>query len=370
MINFRYHVVSLVAVFLALAIGVVLGAGPLGGPIENSLADQVSALRAEKDELRAELDAAARRGDYTSETFAALETRALGDLLTERSVALISIGTEVEAREEAIIAALGVAGAGLSGRIHLEDRWATASAQAVTNCATTLRALLSPEALGAASDREVLGIGLAFALAGGEVQPPTTGEETAVGTGGSGHQQPPPVVRDAEQAAALWTALETADLVSGNIEKAADAVVVLAGPYPPEPHRVDKNAADGSRHETLPAAIHAISRIGLPVVVSGPDQVKNDLVRRIIDANVTGGVLSTVVSPVTTAEAITVAWAAAAGINGVSGNYGMGGDFAKLPPYRPAPVEPEPDPGTGTGDPPDGSVDPSSGPDASANPET
>ena len=31
MINFRYHIVSIVSVFLALAIGVALGGGPLKG---------------------------------------------------------------------------------------------------------------------------------------------------------------------------------------------------------------------------------------------------------------------------------------------------------------------------------------------------
>ena len=29
MINFRYHVVSIIGIFIALAVGVVLGAGPL-----------------------------------------------------------------------------------------------------------------------------------------------------------------------------------------------------------------------------------------------------------------------------------------------------------------------------------------------------
>ena len=32
MINFRYHVVSIIGIFMALAVGVVLGAGPLHEP--------------------------------------------------------------------------------------------------------------------------------------------------------------------------------------------------------------------------------------------------------------------------------------------------------------------------------------------------
>lgn len=44
MIDFRYHLVSLISVFLALAVGVVLGAGPLQGPEDRALNDQVTSL--------------------------------------------------------------------------------------------------------------------------------------------------------------------------------------------------------------------------------------------------------------------------------------------------------------------------------------
>ena len=44
-INFRYHVVSLTAVFLALAIGLVVGTAALNGPVADALNDSVNALR-------------------------------------------------------------------------------------------------------------------------------------------------------------------------------------------------------------------------------------------------------------------------------------------------------------------------------------
>ena len=52
-IDFRYHLVSLVSVFLALAVGIVLGAGPLKESIGDTLTGQVEQLRGEKDALRA-----------------------------------------------------------------------------------------------------------------------------------------------------------------------------------------------------------------------------------------------------------------------------------------------------------------------------
>ena len=45
MIDFRYHLVSLISVFLALAVGVVLGAGPLQNSLGTALNDQVTSLR-------------------------------------------------------------------------------------------------------------------------------------------------------------------------------------------------------------------------------------------------------------------------------------------------------------------------------------
>ena len=52
MINFRYHVVSLTAVFLALAIGLVVGTAALNGPVADSLNDNVNGLRKDNQQLR------------------------------------------------------------------------------------------------------------------------------------------------------------------------------------------------------------------------------------------------------------------------------------------------------------------------------
>jgi hypothetical protein len=221
-----------------------------------------------------------------------------------------------------------------------------------------------------------LAIGLGFALAGGEEMSGSANSGSGVSTGNQAGV--PRATRDAAQAAALWSALEAADLASGSTARAAEAVVVLAGPFPPDGRKVDKNAADGARHESIQLTVQAMAGMGLPVVVAGPDQVRNDVVRRLIDAKTEGLVLSTVAAPVATAEAISVSWAIAAGLHGISGNYGQGGDFAKLPPYRPAPLTTEPGGSPDTGgsgsvggdeDSSGGSTDPSAGVDPSAGAE-
>ena len=56
MINFRYHVVSLTAVFLALAIGLVVGTAALNGPAANELHDQVNQLSKSNSQMRARVN--------------------------------------------------------------------------------------------------------------------------------------------------------------------------------------------------------------------------------------------------------------------------------------------------------------------------
>lgn len=67
MVDFRYHLVSLIAVFMALAIGIVLGAGPLQNSIGNTLTDQVTSLRQSRDEAREDAETAeAEASSYRS----------------------------------------------------------------------------------------------------------------------------------------------------------------------------------------------------------------------------------------------------------------------------------------------------------------
>ena len=55
MIDFRYHLVSIVAVFLALAVGIVLGSGPLDEQIQGALQTQTDDLRSQQNELRSQV---------------------------------------------------------------------------------------------------------------------------------------------------------------------------------------------------------------------------------------------------------------------------------------------------------------------------
>jgi hypothetical protein len=55
-IDFRYHLISIVAVLLALSIGIVMGTGVLGGPLLQDLKSRVDEVRAQNATLRGDID--------------------------------------------------------------------------------------------------------------------------------------------------------------------------------------------------------------------------------------------------------------------------------------------------------------------------
>ena len=122
MINFRYHVVSLTAVFLALAIGLVVGTAALNGPVADSLKDQVDTLRNDNSNLRGQVtqlkDEVSREEEFATEAAPAL----VGGKLTGRSILLLVLpgGDEYAAQ---VAAMLTVAGAKVSAQVTVTDKF-------------------------------------------------------------------------------------------------------------------------------------------------------------------------------------------------------------------------------------------------------
>lgn len=91
MIDFRYHLVSLVAVFIALAVGIALGAGPLREGLSATLESEVSQLREERLDLRAQVDAASRRAETKDEAVEVLAAAALPGTLDGVRVGVVTL---------------------------------------------------------------------------------------------------------------------------------------------------------------------------------------------------------------------------------------------------------------------------------------
>jgi hypothetical protein len=126
-IDFRYYLVSIVSIFLALAVGIVLGAGPLQQDIGARLTEQIKTLRAEKTQLRTDLDTA-RRNAAARDTFSsAVAPAVLKGRLTGKTVALVvAPGVDADLVKNAT-ASLIAAGAKVGSTVTLNDVWADPS---------------------------------------------------------------------------------------------------------------------------------------------------------------------------------------------------------------------------------------------------
>lgn len=165
MIDFRYHLVSLISVFLALAVGVVLGAGPLQNSIGTALQDQVNQLRTDRDSVRTELQETQEDLAQNDAFLQAVTPNLVAGQLAERRVALVVAANATDADVTAVSDALGAAGAQLVGRVRLAESWTDPERlQFRTSLAGQLIGYLSPPPPADAGADGVLGAALAQGL--------------------------------------------------------------------------------------------------------------------------------------------------------------------------------------------------------------
>lgn len=170
MIDFRYHLVSIVSIFMALAVGIVLGAGPLKEDIGNTLTQQTSALRAEKTQLRTELDAE-KRGTVARDAFsAAVAPKILNSQLTGKVVALVLAPGADGDLVKSITASLTLAGAKVGSTITLTNAWADPAKRTFRNTLANQLAPLVKAPLSANPDQLAATV-LARAVLGGSNLP-------------------------------------------------------------------------------------------------------------------------------------------------------------------------------------------------------
>ncbi|MFG1927450.1 copper transporter [Cryptosporangium sp. NPDC048952] len=119
MINFRYHVVSLTAVFLALAVGLVLGTAALNGTVANQINEQVGGLRNSNDQLRDQVEELQTRAASQNEFVRQIAPGLLAGKLNTRSVLLVSGPTADNADRDQVAKMLTTAGATITGQVRL-----------------------------------------------------------------------------------------------------------------------------------------------------------------------------------------------------------------------------------------------------------
>lgn len=121
MINFRYHVVSITAVFLALAVGLVLGTAALNGPVTEGLFNETQSLRKSNGQLRdqvAELEDEVAKGD---EFVKEVAPQLVGGRLAGRRILLVTMPGADDAAVQGVVENLRLAKASLTGTVRFTD---------------------------------------------------------------------------------------------------------------------------------------------------------------------------------------------------------------------------------------------------------
>jgi len=118
-ISFRYHLVSIIAVFLGIALGVAIGTSALNGAVVGDLRHQVSDLKKNDSAVAAQNQALRTRGanaDLLAQTFAA---KIAGGVLAKTPVVLLGAPGASKGLKDSVAAQVEAAGGTIAARLQL-----------------------------------------------------------------------------------------------------------------------------------------------------------------------------------------------------------------------------------------------------------
>ena len=121
MVDFRYHLVSLVSVFLALALGIILGAGPLQNSIGNALQDQVTELRTSREQLRDDLDKMTQERQEADTALEIAGGQLIPGTLEGRRIGLVVLPNVDSGDVESVRTRIDQAGGSIATHIQIEE---------------------------------------------------------------------------------------------------------------------------------------------------------------------------------------------------------------------------------------------------------
>lgn len=321
MVDFRYHLVTIISVFLALAVGIVVGALALSGPVLDGLRGSNASLISEKRAL--ESDVQQLRDDVdTGDDFArALSDDLVGGALQDQGVLLVTAPDASGQVVDHLETMLTEAGAGLTGRLALQPE------------------LLDP-AQGQLVDDLVAGV----VQGNVEVLDDTPVARAAAQLAAALAVRPGDAPVDRAAAQEVVSAFEEAGLVelTGNGEEldAATLVVLVAAPASAEP--LDQDDAAASALDGLLAVAGAFDAASGGALVAGPPEALLDggLVRQLRADSELDNRVSSVDNADRAVGQVAVVLALREQLAGEVGGYGGGqGASAPVPTAAAAPSE-------------------------------
>ncbi len=309
MIDFRYHLVSLIAVFLAVALGIIIGTTALNEPILADIENQVADLEQDKRALEDRTQQLQTQVD-TADAFGTTVAPALVDgTLAGRTVLLVSASEEVAPETvEQVTALVGEAGGSVSGAISLRPEYSDPSTASSLQSYATGGGLPAGIELPATND--------AGQLTGGLVGQVLMRSPDGAPTDGSA----------VSSVLSGLTALDVLSQDSDTVAPADYAIVLTAG--------ADDGDDAAERNESLVELVTALDAAGSGAVVAGDTASagENGLVGVIRADPTVSAAISTVDNVGTAAGRISTILALGSEGQGTSGKYGTGEDTQPVPP--------------------------------------
>ena len=292
MISFRYHLVSIIGIFLAIALGVVVGTSVLNGAVVGDLRRQVSDLKksnSDSADANKALQAQAGNANLLAQTFGAKIT---ANALAKTPVVLLAVPGAPKSLKDATAAAITAAGGSIAGRLQLTSNFDDPTR------ANDIRSL-------ATSGSRPIGLQLPPTDDAGQLAGAMLGYVLL------GHGQG----TDLPQVLASFTTLNM--IKAETASTAAGKAVVLVAPG---------GLAKGDAGAAMLLSFGTeLATVGGPTVLAGDQQSasQNGLVELVRTTDSAKRVLSTVDDANSSLGALTVALTVADSIAGRKGNYGV-----------------------------------------------
>lgn len=315
MIDFRYHLVSLISVFLALAVGIALGAGPLKQTLGDTLTGQVQQLRTEKAQLRGQLDDTAGQLKNSDAYLDAASGQLLAGALKDKRVAVVALGAVPQDERTAVDDRLTQAGATISAHVALTDAWSSTEQR-------SFRQGLVGYLLGYLNPAPDQGAGVQAQLAQALVQGLVRAE--------SG--KPDTLTQDSTVLLQLLSSGQTPLITLANpVTAPADAVVVLAVPMSTTTGATAAPTAAQDATSSALAVVSAAQTFSRGAVLVDGSVATGSLATAVLSDKTLSGEVTTVSGADTVAGQITVPLALAARLGGTNGHYGFGSGLTPMP---------------------------------------
>lgn len=326
MIDFRYHLVSLIAVFLAIALGIIIGTTALNEPILADIEGQVVELEQEKRDLEDQTQQLQARLDTTQAFEEAVAPALVDGTLTDTSVLLVVAGEDVPAETvESVAALVTEAGGVVAGQLTVLPAYTDPSNEAALQGYVTGSGLPSGVQLPEADDTgQLVGALLAQVLL-----TPSAAETDPTAEPGPATEPDPGTAPDPAAISSVLAGLSALDVLSQDSDSvtAADyAVVITSG-------AVSGDDA-GDRVGALVDLVSALDAAGSGAVVAGDASTTADtgLVGVIRADPALSAAVSTVDNVDVAAGRISTVLALGQESAGTSGRYGSGEDAQPVPP--------------------------------------